>query len=194
MRVVGGKWKGRPISAPAGRDTRPTTDRTRESIASSVLSLFELDLRGVSCLDAFAGSGSFGIEMLSRGIDRCTFVDSSTQAVRTIRQNLLSLGAAPSSYRVIRAESLEAVFSLAGLGAPFDLIFLDPPYAMGAAEVSRFVEDLYAAGRAAADAIVVYERATEAPLLKAAHARLIRTKKLGGTAVDFYRIGEDHGA
>lgn len=194
MRVVGGMWKGRPLIAPVGRGTRPTTDRARESIASSVLSLFDLDLGGISCLDAFAGSGAFGIEMLSRGIGHCTFVDSSRQAVRTIEQNLLSLGAEPASYRVICAESLKAVPSLAAHGASFGLIFLDPPYAMEAAEAARFVEALHAAGCTAADAVVVFERAAGAPLLDAAPACLIRSRKLGGTAVDFYRMGDDHGA
>lgn len=193
MRVVGGIWKGRTIAAPTGYDTRPTTDRTRESIASSVLSLFELDLGGVSCLDAFAGSGSFGIEMLSRGADTCTFVDSSSRAAQTIKQNLMSLGAEPSSYRIICAESLKAVSMLASHGASFNLIFLDPPYAMGSVEVSQLVEGLYAGGCIAADAVVVYERSAGESLLDADHVRLVRTKKLGGTAVDFYRMGEDHG-
>ena len=116
MRIVGGIWKGRSIDAPSGRDTRPTTDRTRESIASSVLSLFDLSLEGLSVLDAFAGSGAFGIEMLSRGAARCTFVDAGRQAVRTVKGNLASLGAAPASYRIITGDIFAAVAGLFSQG------------------------------------------------------------------------------
>ena len=84
MRIVGGMWKGRSIDAPWGRDTRPTTDRTRESIASSVLSLFDLSLEGLSVLDAFAGSGAFGIEMLSRGAACCSSYSKSVIARRPL--------------------------------------------------------------------------------------------------------------
>ena len=71
MRIVGGKWRGRQIEAPDGRDvTRPTTDRTREQIASMILSAAGLDLSGTSVLDAFAGSGAMGLELLSRGAAR----------------------------------------------------------------------------------------------------------------------------
>lgn len=194
MRVVGGIWKGRSIDAPSGRDTRPTTDRTRESIASSVLSLFDLSLEGLSVLDAFAGSGAFGIEMLSRGAARCTFVDAGRQAVRTVKGNLSSLGAAPSSYRVVSGDIFAAVPVLSSQGAPFDLVFLDPPYAMPAAEVARLLEALSAAGCVTMDGIAVYERASAAPTIEAPCATLIRSKRLGETAVDYYRIGEDHGA
>ena len=82
MRIVGGKWRGHPLEAPEGRDvTRPTTDRTRESIASMVLSAFGLDLSDVSLLDAFAGSGAIGLELLSRGAASATFVDRDRGAV-----------------------------------------------------------------------------------------------------------------
>ena len=194
MRIVGGMWKGRSIDAPWGRDTRPTTDRTRESIASSVLSLFDLSLEGLSVLDAFAGSGAFGIEMLSCGAACCTFVDAGRQAIRTVKGNLASLGAAPASYRIITGDIFAAVAGLSSQGAPFDLVFLDPPYAMPAAEVARLLESLSAAGCVTMDGIAVYERASAAPMIEAPCATLIRSKRLGETAVDYYRIGEDHGA
>ena len=194
MRIVGGMWKGRSIDAPWGRDTRPTTDRTRESIASSVLSLFDLSLEGLSVLDAFAGSGAFGIEMLSRGAACCTFVDAGRQAIRTVKGNLASLGAAPASYRIITGDIFAAVAGLSSQGAPFDLVFLDQPYAMPAAEVARLLESLSAAGCVTMDGIAVYERASAAPMIVTPCATLIRSKRLGETAVDYYRIGEDHGA
>ena len=82
MRIVGGIWRGRALAAPEGRDvTRPTTDRTREQMASMVLSAFDLDLSDVRILDAFAGSGAIGLELLSRGAAHCTFVDADRKAV-----------------------------------------------------------------------------------------------------------------
>ena len=97
MRIVGGKWRGRAIEAPRGRDvTRPTTDRTRERVASMVLSAMGLDLSGRSVLDAFAGSGAMGFELLSRGAARATFVDRDRRAVALVRRTAASLGARPA--------------------------------------------------------------------------------------------------
>lgn len=189
MRVVGGIWKGRSLDAPNGRDTRPTTDRVRESIASSVLSFFDLSLEGVRVLDAFAGSGAFGIEMLSRGAESCTFVDAGRQAARTVSKNLSSLSARPGSFSVMCADAFKAAESFAGRGDTFDLVFLDPPYAMPAQEVSRLVDALLSTGCIADDGIVVYERAASAPPLDSARLIPERTKKLGETAIDYYRIG-----
>ena len=194
MRIVGGIWKGRAIDAPSGRDTRPTTDRTRESIASSVLSFFDLSLEGVRVLDAFAGSGAFGLEMLSRGAEHCTFVDAGRQAVRTVKGNLAKLGAASSSYLVVCSDAFKAVEMLASQGARFDLVFLDPPYTMPASEVSALVESLAASGCVTIDGVVVYERASSAATLDAASLTIARTKKLGETSIDYFTIGAAHGA
>ena len=76
MRIVGGKWRGRSIQPPKGYAlTRPTAERTREAIASSILAAFGLNLENASVLDAFAGSGAMGLELLSRGAAHATFVD-----------------------------------------------------------------------------------------------------------------------
>ena len=88
MRIVGGKWRGRQIEAPEGRGvTRPTTDRMRESMASMILSARGLDLSGESVLDAFAGSGAMGLELLSRGAAHATFVDRDRGAVARLRRS-----------------------------------------------------------------------------------------------------------
>ena len=94
MRIVGGKWRGRQIEAPEGRGTtRPTTDRTREAIASMILSARGLDLTGDSVLDAFAGSGAMGLELLSRGASHATFVDRDRRAAARVRRSAEALGA-----------------------------------------------------------------------------------------------------
>ena len=184
MRIVGGKWRGRQIEAPEGRGTtRPTTDRTREAIASMILSARELDLAGASVLDAFAGSGAMGLELLSRGAERATFVDRDRRAVARIRRSAAALGAGPDEVRALGGD----VFSLAArglLGAPFDVVFLDPPYAVAAERVSALVDDLVESGQLAPDAVVVYERAAEAGGLRCPALEHVRTREHGISAVD----------
>ena len=122
MRIIAGKWRGRSLEAPAGRDTRPTADRVREALFSmlaSRLGSFE-DLR---VADLFAGSGALGFEALSRGAAHATFVESNASAAAAIRRNADKLGA---SVQVIAGSAL----SLPRCEA-FDLIFADPPYAAG---------------------------------------------------------------
>lgn len=184
MRIVGGKWRGRQIEAPEGRGTtRPTTDRTREAIASMILSARGLDLAGASVLDAFAGSGAMGFELLSRGAERATFVDRDRRAVARIRRSAAALGAGPDEVRALGGD----VFSLAArglLGAPFDVVFLDPPYAVAAERVSTLVDDLVESGQLAPDAVVVYERAAEAGGLRCPALEHVRTREHGISAVD----------
>jgi 16S rRNA (guanine966-N2)-methyltransferase len=119
MRIIAGKWRGRPIEAPGGRSTRPTADRVREtlfSMLSSRIGSFE-DLR---VADLFAGSGALGLEAVSRGARSATFVETDPQALNAIRRNADKLGA---SVQVLSASALALPRS-----EPFDLIFADPPY------------------------------------------------------------------
>ncbi|MDO4429162.1 MAG: 16S rRNA (guanine(966)-N(2))-methyltransferase RsmD [Atopobiaceae bacterium] len=184
MRIVGGKWRGRQIEAPEGRGTtRPTTDRTREAIASMILSARGLDLTGDSVLDAFAGSGAMGLELLSRGAAHATFVDRDRRAAARVRRSAEALGAGEGEVRSLAGD----VFSLVsrGLaGAPFDVVFLDPPYAVAAERVTALVDELAASGQLAPGAVVVYERAAEAGGLESSALRLVRTKEHGISAVD----------
>ena len=195
MRIVGGKWRGRRIEAPEGRNvTRPTTDRMRESIASMILSARGLDLSGESVLDAFAGSGAMGMELLSRGAAHATFVDRDRGAVARLRRSAQALGARPSELHALAGD----VFSLAsrGLpGAPFHVVFLDPPYAFDAERVAGLVEELANSGQLAVEAVVVYEHASDAPGLCSERLELVRSKSHGTTAVDLLvlRGGERDG-
>lgn len=184
MRIVGGKWRGRRIEAPEGRAvTRPTTDRMRESMASQILSACGLDLTGRSVLDAFAGSGAMGLELVSRGAARATFVDRDRRAVARLRRTAASLGAADGEVAALAGD----VFSLAprGLpGAPFDVVFLDPPYALSAERVSSLVDVLARGGQLAPGAVVVYEHAADAPGLDCDALGPARSRTHGITAVD----------
>lgn len=190
MRVVGGRWRGHPLEAPAGRKvTRPSTDRTREALASMVLSAEGLSLEGLSVLDAFAGSGAVGIELLSRGAARCTFVDSDRDALARIRRNLASVGADRATWRVLAGDASKVLARPRVPGAPFDIVFLDPPYALPAEEVSRMVEAARATGAIAPDALVAYERSADGPGLALADARELRSRGHGITSIDLIRLG-----
>lgn len=126
MRIVAGEWRGRKLVAPEGKQTRPTADRTREtlfSMLSSRLGSFE----GLRVADLYAGSGALGLEALSRGAAHATLVEIDRAALRAIDANVTSLGAAARiSMRAMSATALPAT-------QPYDLVFADPPYDPGSA-------------------------------------------------------------
>jgi 16S rRNA (guanine966-N2)-methyltransferase len=192
MRVVGGKWGGVPLESPEGRGvTRPTTDRNREAMASMILSARGLNLGGASVLDAFAGSGAMGIELLSRGADRCTFIDQDARAATRVRRNLAKVGAEKVAYVVLRGDACQLAERGRIAGAPFDVVFLDPPYALSADVVSAMLEHLAAHGALRPGATVVYERSAEAPGLGVPGLIPVRTKRYGITCVDLLEKGQD---
>ena len=192
MRVVGGKWGGVPLESPEGRGvTRPTTDRNREAMASMILSARGLNLGGASVLDAFAGSGAMGIELLSRGADRCTFIDQDARAATRVRRNLAKVGAEKVAYAVLRGDACQLAERGRIAGAPFDVVFLDPPYALSADVVSAMLEHLAAHGALRPGATVVYERSAEATGLGVPGLIPVRTKRYGITCVDLLEKGQD---
>jgi 16S rRNA (guanine966-N2)-methyltransferase len=125
MRIIAGEAHGRRLKAPRGLHTRPTSARARESIFSRLA--VRMDLTGVRVLDIFAGSGSLGIESLSRGAVHVTFVDSSRDAASAIRANLAELGFSDHA-RVIITDVRRALADLRGLTGAFDLVFVDAPF------------------------------------------------------------------
>ena len=176
MRIVGGRWRSHPLEAPQGRDvTRPTTDRLRESIASMLLSAFCLDLSDVSVLDAFAGSGAVGLELLSRGALRCTFVERDRRAASRVRRNCESVGASPEEARVVCADALSLARKGTLAGGPFALVVLDA--------VARMVEDLDAHGLLAPGVLVLYEHDRRRASLPLARMRTVKERTHGITTV-----------
>jgi len=119
MRIIAGRWRGRPILAPAGQSTRPTSDRTREALFSMLASRIG-GFEGLRVADLFAGSGALGLEALSRGAAHCIFVETDRAAIDAIRRNLATLGG--------EAEILALAAEHARIPGPLDLVFLDPPY------------------------------------------------------------------
>lgn len=132
MRIVAGKWRGRPIVAPKGEETRPTADRVREALFSMLASRLG-DFEELAVADLFAGSGALGLEALSRGAKSCIFVEQDKAALDALRANIAKLGGAREIGADVRAQS---VLALGPAPAPLDLVLMDPPYASGAGAVA----------------------------------------------------------
>ncbi len=128
MRVIAGDARGRKLSAPRGLATRPTLARVRESMFSRLS--VRLDFQGLRVLDLFAGTGSLGIEALSRGAAHVTFVESARHALTALRRNLEALGFSGRA-RVLKSDVTRGLEALAAAGESFDLVLLDPPYRKG---------------------------------------------------------------
>ncbi len=121
MRIIAGRWRGRPLIVPPGDATRPTADRTREALFSMLTSRLG-SFEGLKVADVCAGTGALGLEALSRGAAHCTFVERDRGAIEALRANVAKLGA-EAEVRPIAAEGFS--------GGPFDLVLIDPPYGSG---------------------------------------------------------------
>ena len=124
MRVIAGTYRSRPLVAPRGMDTRPTSDRLRETLFNVIAPRIE----GAVFVDLYAGSGAVGIEAISRGASEAVFVENSEPAMKVIRQNLNSLGI-KGGYALETRSAAAALKRLAASGRQFNIVFLDPPYA-----------------------------------------------------------------
>lgn len=120
LRIIGGDWRGRKVRFPPVEAIRPTPDRVRET----VFNWLQSDIAGSRCLDLYAGSGALGLEALSRGAGRVVFVDVDPAVTRHLAATLREFGSERGE--VVRSE---AEHYLAGSAEPFDIVFLDPPYA-----------------------------------------------------------------
>jgi len=132
MRVISGTARGRRLIPPKDRTVRPTSDRVKEALFSIIASQ-RGSLEGLSVLDLCAGTGSLGIEALSRGAGRALFVDAAKSSVSLIDRNLSATGFSERS-RVVQADCTAILPALAAKGELFDIAFADPPYSMGIAE------------------------------------------------------------
>ena len=132
MRIIAGKWRGRPLVAPKGDSTRPTADRVREALFSMLASRIG-SFEDLAVADLFAGSGALGLEALSRGAKSCIFVEQDKPALDALRINITKLGGAKEIGADVRAQS---VLALGHAAHPLDLIVMDPPYDSGAGAVA----------------------------------------------------------
>lgn len=179
-RIIAGTFGGRRIQTPKGDGTRPTSDRVREALFSSLES--ELGgFDGLRVLDLFAGSGALGLEALSRGATFARFVEASGQAASVVQRNIADLGASAAVSRV-KAER----WVVDGDADLFDLVFVDPPYAMATDQVAALVAAV-AEGFAADGALFVVERSTRDPFTWPAGVEALRSKKYGETTLHYGR-------
>jgi 16S rRNA (guanine966-N2)-methyltransferase len=188
VRVIAGKYRGRPLRSLRGADIRPTSDRLRETLFNVLTSGNPNALEGTAWLDLFAGTGAVGIEALSRGAKQAYFVETSSAAVKVIEQNLRTLEIA-EGYKILRDDIAGVIWRLQREHFAADVVFLDPPYRMR----SSYEETL----SALADSTVVWAMS----LVVAEHEKkfdpgeefksLRRIRKLtqGNTVLSFYRIG-----
>ncbi|MGE5134199.1 MAG: 16S rRNA (guanine(966)-N(2))-methyltransferase RsmD [Gemmatimonadota bacterium] len=183
-RVIAGVARGRRLAVPPGTGTRPTSDRAREGLFST-LTAMRGTLAGAAVLDLYAGSGAVGLEALSRGAARALFVESDGRAARVIRENLKTVGLPGGT---VLADKVARVLARGPAGVPvdrqqqfgsdpaggarteplsngYDIVVADPPYAAGDAEVTRMLALLAERGWLAAGAIAVVERATRSGTL-----------------------------
>lgn len=149
MRIVAGAARGRPLVAPKGRDVRPTADRVKEALFSSLAPR----LPGASVLDLFAGTGSLGLEALSRGASHVTFVERARAALSALDRNIEVVGI--DGAEVVRGDVATALRS-SPPGAPFDLVLADPPYALTEASLTQVL--LALVPHLGEGAVVVIER------------------------------------
>ncbi|GHH52023.1 16S rRNA (guanine(966)-N(2))-methyltransferase RsmD [Streptomyces candidus] len=155
-RVIAGTAGGRRLSVPPGNGTRPTSDRAREGLFSTWEALLGT-LEGVRIADLYAGSGAVGLEALSRGGVHALLVEADQKAVRTIRDNVRTLGLPGAE---VRAGKAEQVVTTAAPATPYDIVFLDPPYAVTDDDLREILLTLHAQGWLAEDALATVERST----------------------------------
>ena len=185
MRVTGGELRGIPIKAPAGKRTRPTSDKVRQAM----FNVLGDSVVGAKALDLFAGSGALGIEALSRGAERAVFVEKDTSAIRAINANIEKADLSDRT-RILRADFRSALTRLNREGAEFDLIFIDPPYE----------GDFLADARAALgddcvttkDSIIVVEHFSKnSPPELLSGLPLVDTRAYGQTSLSYYYIRDE---
>jgi 16S rRNA (guanine966-N2)-methyltransferase len=188
MRIIAGSFRSRTLQAPAGLDTRPTSDRLRETL----FNVLAPRIAGARFLDLYAGSGAVGIEALSRGATQVTFVERAPGAVNVLRENLSRLGLT-AGFRIVAA-GVGSYVRKAAAGDAFDVVFLDPPYD-AAKEYAATVELLGGTSRAMlreGSVVIAEHRRKERLPEQYAHLKRTRLLEQGDAALSFYAVIKDN--
>jgi 16S rRNA (guanine966-N2)-methyltransferase len=190
-RIISGSARGRRLAVPPGTSTRPTSDRAREALFSTIESLIR-SFAGSRVLDLYAGSGAVGLEALSRGADHALLVESDPGAARTIRDNAMKTGLVGAE---VRAERVERLVAGGAPSSPYDVVFLDPPYDVDDDAVRVVISDLLGAGWLAERALVVVERASRgAPWTWPAGLEGDRSRRYGEATLWYGRAAQQQPA
>ncbi len=176
MRVITGSARGRALETLPGNDVRPTTDRVKEA----VFSIIQFELEGRNVLDLFAGSGQLGIEALSRGAEKATFVDADSDAIKVVRKNLVATKLDKQAV-VLQTDSVTFAASHTG---DFDVVFLDPPYGKG---LLQKVVPLIAQRVRTGGVIVCESPSDEILPSEAGNFRIFKDYRYGKTKITVYR-------
>jgi 16S rRNA (guanine966-N2)-methyltransferase len=185
MRIVAGKFRGRPIIAPDSDRTRPTSDRVREAVFNILAhGIEDFSLEGARVLDLFAGTGALGLEALSRGAGYCLFVEEDAETRALIRRNVEALGLTGIT-KIFRRDAT-ALGPASNRGA-FQLVFLDPPYGKGLGE--RALASAAAGQWLAPSAVAVLEERKGTTLVPPAGFTALDQRDWGDTQVLFARYG-----
>lgn len=182
LRVTGGRFRGRRLAVPRGRHTRPTADRVREAVFSTLARW--VDWERTAVLDLFAGTGALGIEALSRGAPRAVFVERHARTAALLRENLAALGVPGDAARVVVARA-EAWLQRAAPDEAVGLVLLDPPYAYGG--TGEVLARLAASPAVADGAVIVVEGAAERALTPPAGLACLLARRYGDTQVRYLR-------
>ncbi|MGE5557896.1 MAG: 16S rRNA (guanine(966)-N(2))-methyltransferase RsmD [Bacillota bacterium] len=184
MRIIAGKYKGCRLKGPGGREFRPTSDRVKEA----VFSILQFAIEGRHVLDLYAGSGSLGLEALSRNAAGCTFVESNKKHAAILKENLAKvLQGEPAEVLIAPAD--QAITFLKGKSCCFDIVFIDPPYGM-----EQSYDTLFLLGQAEGvingSSVVVVEHAAKVRLSDE-YGLLQKTRECcyGDTRISFFQLG-----
>lgn len=182
MRIISGLAKGRKILSPEGMNTRPTLDRIKESI----FNIIQGKVVGSKAIDVFAGTGSLGLEAVSRGAEECYLIDKGESTFKFLKQNVENLGF-KDKCKCLNMDSYAALRELGNKGMIFDLIFIDPPYLKDM--IPPAVEIITEKGLLSEDGLIVAKIDTKEELYKGNEKiELFDFRKYGNTTVCFYRF------
>lgn len=181
MRIISGRFKGRKLFTPENRSIRPTSDKAREALFSIIGSKIE----NARILDLFAGTGAFGIEALSRGARRATFVEASQKAVDTIGNNLALLEI-ENEADLIQGRIPDVFKRFEFSGGPFDIIFLDPPYD-GDFISSTFENNDFRTFVTETTLVIAEHPVFRQEFELSGHLEMIDRRKYGKTLISFFR-------
>ena len=183
MRIVGGKFKGRTLSAPRGIETRPTSERVREALFNILAhGIEDFSIEGARVMDLFAGTGALGLEAISRGARFCQFVDESAEARGIIRRNADELGVVGLA-KIWRRDATK--LGPCAPQTPFDLVFIDPPYGKGLG--TRALQSLVEGQWLSPGAVVVLEESDRADIPEVLPLTKLSTREYGETQICFFR-------
>lgn len=160
MRIIAGKYGGRKIDVPKGLEVRPTIDRVREAMFSSLISIYG-SLDGASVLDAFAGSGALGFEAISRGAKNLISFENNNRNYENLVENYQMLKDDDSNIKLLFADVKKAKFEHVCQNIKFDLLFFDPPYENLSSDVLDILKALVKVEAISNGAVIVYEHASK---------------------------------